>query len=435
MKAPAAIEGIPGLGRGDSCAPRPKDARLRAGTAPGYRPATMQMRRFGLFTASTVVWLLVGCPSDDTGQEGTETGNDSGSGTSADSGSGTGADCVPSDQEVPPLDLSACMADANDYQPTVNGSADDAWPECVNDDGGYTPFEQPGAAARTEAWEMIRSIFAAGTTPEDFTMARTQYALDEGIESRTLRREDIHYPNIDEADQDPMIDFDKQCTIETNVEKYPDRCAGPAKIAPIINAAFVAGQAGEGNPAVHAARIDAAIEWFMYLSVVKEAIFSCPPADYGGDCDAAWGYYNGATERGNPLGFGADVAALSPQSNERIFDGLAAMRCWRDAYAPDADADTTDPLYGYGSAQLDRAATQGVAVILRDRLSQQLACGDDPEASWAYIQVLGQAIIKPAQDADATQAATWEALIANDAPTAEEILAGAAALDALFPCP
>lgn len=400
----------------------------------------MQIRRFGLFAAPTVVWLLAGCPSDDTGQEGSDTANDSGSGSdtsagSADSGSGTGADCVPSDQEVPALDLSACTPDANDYQPTVDGSADDMWPECANDGGGYTPFEQPSSAARTEAWEQIRTIFAAGTAPEDFTAAREQYALDEGIESRTVRREDIHYPNIDEADQDPAIDFDKQCTIASNVENYPDRCAGPAKIAPIINEAFAAGQNGEGNPAVHAARIDAGIEWFMYLSVVKEAIFSCPPADYSGDCDASWGYYNGATERGNPLGFGSDVAAVSPQSNERIFDGIAAMRCWRDAYPADMDADTTDPLFEAGSAQLDRAATEGVAVILRDRLSQQLACGDDPEANWAYIQVLGQAIIKPAQDADTGQAATWEALIASEAPTAEEILAGAAALDALFPCP
>ena len=398
----------------------------------------MHLRRFGLFMACTAGWLLAGCPSgDDTGQDGSETGSH-GSDTSAgsaDSGSGSGgADCTPSDMEAPPLDESGCAAGANDYQPTVNGSADDAWPECANDDGGYTPFEQPGSAARTEAWEQIRTIFAAGTTPEDFTAAREQYALEEGIESRTVRREDIHYPNIDEADQDPMVDFDKQCTIEANVDKYPDRCAGPSKIAPIINDAFAAGQAGEGDPAVHAARIDAAIEWFMYLSVIKEAIFSCPPADYGGDCDAAWGYYNGATDRTNPLGLGADVLAVSSQSNERIFDGIAAMRCWRDAYPADMDADTTDPLYGYGSEQLDRAATHGVAVVLRDRLSQQLACGDDAAANWAWIQVLGQAIIKPAQDADAGQAATWEALLSNDAPTPEDILGGIAALDALFPC-
>jgi hypothetical protein len=385
----------------------------------------------------TSALLLAGCPAgDDTGLEGSETGNDSGtSAGSADSGSGSGGECVPSDMEVPPPDLSGCTPGEDDYQPTVNGSADDAWPECVNDDGGYTPFEPPGAAARTEAWEMIKTIFGGGTTPEDFTAAREQYALDEGIESRTVRREDIHYPNIDEADQDPMVDFDKQCTIESNVMNYPDRCAGPAKIAPLINEAFAAGQAGEGDPAVHAARIDAGIAWFMYLSVLKETSFSCAPADYGGDCDAAWGYYNGATGRTSPLGLGADVLDVSPQSNERIFDGLAAFRCWRDAYPADMDADTSDPLYDNAYAQLDRAANHGVAAILRTRLGQQLTCSADADANWAYIQVLGQAIIKPAQDTDAGRAATWEALLTNAAPTPEDIIAGAAALDALFPCP
>jgi hypothetical protein len=173
----------------------------------------------------------------------------------------------------------------------------------------------------------------------------------------------------------------------------------------------------------------------MYLSVLKETTFSCAPANYGGDCDAAWGYYNGATGRTSPLGLGADVMDVSPQSNERIFDGLAAFRCWRDAYLPEMDADTNDPLYGHAYDQLDRAATHGVAAILRDRLSQQLACGDDAEASWAYIQVLGQAIIKPAEDADAGQAERWKTLIENPAPTPDEILTGAEALDALFPCP
>lgn len=367
------------------------------------------------------------------GQEGSETGN--GSDTGADSGSGGEVVCTPTDMEAPALDLSGCMADANDYQPTVNDSADDMWPTCANDGGGYTPFEQPGSAARTDAWEMIRSIFAGGTAPEDFTAAREQYSLDEGIESRVLRREDVHYPNIDEADQDPMVDFDKQCSIESNVEKYADRCAGPSKIAPIINEAFAAGQAGEGDPAIHVARIDAAIAWFMYLSVIKEATFSCPPSGYGGDCDAAWGYYNGANDRTNPTGYGADVLALSSQTNERIFDGLSAMRCWRDTYPPDMDADTTDPFYGYGRDQLDRANNQGAAVILRDRLVQQLACGDDATANWEWIKVYGRGLEKPAQDIDPANASKLMDLLGTDAPTPEQILDGISALDALFPCP
>lgn len=389
----------------------------------------MQTSRFGFFMGCTAAWLLAGCPGDDSGSSGTDSASDTGS---ADS---TGGDCIPSDAEIPAVDESACTPDANDYTPTINGSADDAWPACANDDGEYHPFEQPGSAARIDAFEMIRTIFAGGLTGADFTAAREQYSLAEGIESRALRREDVHYPNIPEADQDPAVDFDKQCTIDANVMNYPDRCAGPAKIAPIINEAFAMGQTEAGDPAVNAARIDAAIEWFMYLSVIKEATFSCPPADYGGDCDAAWGYYNGATNRASPKGYGADVLAASSLANERVFDGLAAMRCFRDTYPSDMDADTSDPFFTYGSDQLDRANNHAAALVLREHLGQQLACGPDADANWAWVQVFGHALEKPAQDADAGQAATLMALIDDDAPTPEEIQAGVTALDALFPCP
>lgn len=390
----------------------------------------MQRRSIGFLAAWAGVWLLGGCPGDDVGSA--ETGNDSG----GDGSGGTEGDCVPLDAEIPAFDESACMPSATDYTPTVDGSADDVWPACANDDGEYHPFEQPGAAARTEAFAMIRSIFAAGLTPADFTAAREQYALDQGIESRVLRREDVHFPNIPEEDQDEAVSFDQQCTIAENVTRYPDRCAGPAKIAPILNEAFAAGQTERGDPAVHAARIDAAIDWFMYLSVIKEATFSCPRADKGADCDSGWAYYNGATGRTAPLGYGADVLAASPLANERVFDGLAAMRCFRDTYPADMDADTSDPLFGHGSAQLGRANDHAAARVLRVRMGGQLPlCGSEADANWAWVQVFGQGLVKPAQDVDAIQATILEALLANDAPTPEEIQSGVAALDALFPCP
>ena len=403
----------------------------------------MRTEKLGLLVACTAVLLLGGCPGDDTGTDGADSGNDPDTGTgtgtdtgteSVDSGSGTEGECVPG-EALSPVDESGCTPSENDYQPTVNGSADDAWPACDNDDGSYTPLEQPGAAARVEAWMEMRSIFAAGLTPEDFTAAREQYAIDQGIESRVLRREDVRYPEIAEADQDPMVDFDKQCTVGDNVMAYPDRCAGPAKIAPIINDAFAAGQTGEGDPAVHAARIDAAIGWFMYISVIKESTFSCPVAGFEKDCDSGWAYYNGGRGRDEAIGYGGDVLAASSLANERVFDGLAAMRCFRDTYPADMDADTSDPLYEYGRDQLVRANDFAAAQVLRDRLDLQLACSEDADANWAWIQVFGQALVKAAQDVDATQAATLEALLANDAPTPEDIAGGAAALDALFPCP
>jgi hypothetical protein len=373
--------------------------------------------------------LLVGCPDDgeemDTGSE-TEGVETEGGETE------TGGDCTPGEAPAP-LDTSACTPNADDYTPTVNGSADDMWPECTNDDGTYHPEDTPSAAGRTEAHDMIRSIFASGTSPADFTAAREQYALEEGIESRVVRREDVHYPNIPEAEQDPSVDFDKQCTIAANVTNYPDRCAGPAKLAPIINAAFEDGITGTGDPAVNAARIDAALVWFAYLSVMKEPTFSCPGADLSGDCDSGWGYYNGGTQRSGGIGYAEDVTAASPEANERLFDGLSAMRCWRNGYAPEEEADISDPLYVAGYAQLDQANNHAAAVVLRARLVEQLACGADAAANWGWIQVFGQSISKPVEDAG--MASTWNAVIANPAPTPEEIEAGIAALDAMFPCP
>ncbi len=386
-----------------------------------------------------LVWLAVGalastaCGDDSGGDDAADDGGTADGGTADDP---TGGDCMPSEVDIAPLDTSTCMPAATDYTPTINGSADDMWPACANDDGVYHPLDQPGAAARTEAFAMIRSILAADLSPAGFTMAREQYALDQGIESRTVRREDVRYPEIPEADHDPAVDADKQCTVEANVMKYPDRCAGPAKIAPIINDAFMAAQMGEGDPAVHAARIDAAIAWFMYLSVIKESTFSCPLADLGGDCDSGWGYYNGANARGAGIGFAADVIGVSPAADDRIIDGLSAMRCWRDSYPADMDADTSDPLYVAGRDQLDQANNHGAAIVLRDRMEQQLAlCGSEADANWAWVQTFGQGLIKPAQDTDAGHASTLVALLGNDAPMPADIEGGIAALDALFPCP
>ena len=55
--------------------------------------------------------------------------------------SGSGGECVPSDQEVPPLDLSGCAPGANDYQPTVNGSADDSFTYTLAGDDDAIRFD------------------------------------------------------------------------------------------------------------------------------------------------------------------------------------------------------------------------------------------------------------------------------------------------------
>lgn len=379
---------------------------------------------------------LAGCPGDD--GEGNDTGSTGDTG-SVDTG-GSGGTCEPLGGSIDPLDAS-CEPLATDYTPTVDMSADDMWPACVTDDAQYHLVDAtPSSIARVEAYDEILDLLGGeAPTTEDFTNARVVYAQDEGLESRMVRREDLHYPEIPMADWDPGVDPDKQCTVEANIMKYPDRCAGPAKITPLVNDAFAAGQMGEGTPEVHAARIDAAISWFLFLSPYKEC-FTCTLK--AKDCDSCWAYYTGGTNRAGGIGLSARIKALSEDANEAIWDGFSAVRCWRDLYPIEQYPTMEDlpvegqQLFEQGWEQLDNALWHGFALLVRDRLERQLgACGVEAEANWAWVQVAGPVLDFEAQSRDATQAATLAAVWATDPPTVEDIQAAVTAIDALFPCP
>lgn len=379
----------------------------------------------------TLALLISGCPADD--DDGNDTNNDSGS---EEAGSETGA-CEPMTANVPQPNEGACGPLATDYTP----GADDDFPACGNDNGTWTVIleEPPAAATRVEAFETIRMLLRGGTTPspDDFVAARMTYALEEGIESRVVRREDLHYPEIDAADQMAGVDFDKQCSVASNVAKYPDRCVGPAKIAPIINEAFDAGMAGEGDANVHAARLEAAMAWFFYVSSYKEAS-SC--VRFPEDCDAQHGYYDGDRPRESPIGIAKDVNDISPLAHIAIEDGIYGIGCWRDLqrdavlwedFTPDEQQ-----LFLQVHEQQDNALHYGFARIVRDRLEKHpMACGSEADASWAYIQIAGAVLDHEAGERDATNAAILSALWTNDAPTLADIEAGINALDAVFPCP
>ena len=196
-----------------------------------------------------------------------------------------------------------------------------------------------------------------------------------GSSRGSFAREDLHYDPIPMEDWDPMVEDDKQCTVEANVMNYADRCAGPAKISPIINDAFAAGQTGEGNPGVHAARINAAILWFYYLSTYKECQ-TCTNTPK--DCDSCWAYYTGGNQRGGGIGLAGAVRPLSDETHQRVWDGFLAVRCWRDLYPgemyetfedvpPDGQA-----LWERGHEQLDNALHRAFALVIRDKLENQL---------------------------------------------------------------
>lgn len=416
--------------------------------------------RFSPWTAILTLSLVLACKADDpittdsaddsTGQSPTTSDNPTGETGASDETSDTPPVMDCSGLVIAAIDESSCGPLASDYQPRDNESANDMWPQCKAD---KLPYEQvnpgtPGSAARIEAYlEMAKLLWDNPNepTPEDFTAARDQYVIPEGLESRLNRREDLHVDGIPMEEWDPQVDGDKQCTVQALADKYPERCVGPITLKPIVEAAFAAGQSGEGDPRIHAAEIRAAIDWFLWLSVYKEAE-TCGSEDPG-DCDSCWAYYTGLEPMNSGKAFSRGVLDQSQNTHERIWDGIRAVRCWRDLYQdmgeyplfPALDADAIAQ-FELGWEQLDQALHRGVALVVRGHTEEYFnaLCGTGDAyqpAAWTYLQIIGPALQREADARDAGKAATLAALWANPAPTAEEVAEGIAAIDAIFACP
>lgn len=380
--------------------------------------------------------LTLGCDGGST-----EDGADAGAGGEAAGGSGSGGEAAGGNGsgggggspscETPAFteDVSACTPAATDYAPGNPGA--NGWPACVSDSNTWTLSGDgpPAAIARVTAFDSMATKLwkkASAPTPADFLAARDEYSVDEGIASRVGRRQDVSY---DEVPGDDKF----ACAQEGIPEQYPDRCAGPAKIKPIIDDAFVKGADGD-QPIVQAARIEAGLLWFFYLSMTSE-VWTCSFDDIS-DCDAAAGYYTGLTDRDTPKGFATYVAALGPATHQRIWDALFAERCWRDQEDPAAPTLNHPELYELAAAQLQKAALRGQALILRDRIGQiQCSTGEEQTAAIEFVKILGGFIDHQAAGFDAAGAADLKAY--TDSPTADPDAIGAAqaAIDAIFDCP
>ncbi|HEY8376580.1 MAG TPA: hypothetical protein VIK91_08835, partial [Nannocystis sp.] len=348
--------------------------------------------------------------------------------------------------EIPPIDEGSCAPLATDYQPRKNNSADDMWPACVSDSGPYTLVDKtPSTIARIAAYENIADLLWRNPDPtaDDFTAARNEYVLADGLESRVVRRDDLHYPPIPMSEWDPQVDPDKQCTVPALATKYADRCVGPAKLQPLIDGAFADGQSGKGDPRVNAAKIHAGLLWFLYLSVYKEANTCATVAPK--DCDSAWSYYTGGDPIDKGLGMAAEVRAESENTHARIHDGIMAVRCWRDIAQDmgmypllDEVSKEQQDLFYRGWEQLDQALHRGYALVVRAHMQKyvEAACsGEDTAATWAFLATAGPVLNREAEERNAGMAKTLVDLWKSSAPSPEEVVAGIAALDAIFACP
>jgi hypothetical protein len=211
----------------------------------------------------------------------------------------------------------------------------------------------------------------------------------------------------------------------------PDRCAGPARLKPIIDEAFVQGTAGN-EPRAQAARIEAALLFFMHLSMLSE-VWTCS-FDSLTDCDAAMGYYSAEPVPSTTSGASALVARLTPATHLAIYDALLGVRCWRDTDRQ-LPVSRTD-LYQRAAGQLRRASSRGLAGILRERV-RRLSCaqGEERDAARAFVSTLGELFHRQLRAANA--AAADEVRAFTQAPSSDDaaITRAVAALDRIFPCP
>lgn len=273
----------------------------------------------------TLALMLTACGADDP----------------SDTAGGDDGQCVPQEAR----DGGVARPEADPCPPAADDFPGEGWQACISDDGAWhlAGEETPSSAARVAAYEAIAALLWRNDCipgPEEFIEAQGIYGEDGGVGSRVSRRYDARIDKPEGAD----------CKAEDAGERWADYCVGPARIEPRILTAFAKGIAGD-EPSLQAGRIRSGLLWFYWVSTYKEA-FTCATARK--DCDSAWAYYTGGKQASETaLGLGGEVAALHPAIHQAVFDGLLAVRCWRDLDAGEQAGD--DALHARALAQLDRA--------------------------------------------------------------------------------
>lgn len=383
------------------------------------------MRHHKQLLILSMVALLSACGDDAGGEAGS-----GGAGSSADSGTGgsggssgmAGTDaptCQPRNPDEVP-DAMACTPDATDYSPC----ADDDWDACISDDGEYHGIEATiSTVARVEAFEEIAGLLfdpKQDASSDDFLAARLIYQEEEGLDSRVVRRYDPHFDAPDGTD----------CTLPDAPAMEPDYCVGPAKLQPLLLDAFNAGIMGDA-PRAQAARIEGALLWFLYVSTYKESL-TC--TEVAKDCDSAYAYYAGGESARGGIGLSRRVREADPYAHDRAWDGLLAVRCWRDL--DDAEVAEDTALRDRARTQYDRAVLHGVASIVRGAIEQTAdTTGDEQAYHWALAGTLGQALDRAMREDSTTDADALAAELAKVDPADADFDAAASAIDAVFDCP
>ena len=363
-------------------------------------------------------WLLAGCGDDGHEEHEDDTHEDGGH---EDGGQDAGASaCEPRPaSEVP--EAMGCEPRTGDYQPC---SDDDGYAACVSDDGEYHRIQESiSTIGRVQAFENIRELLfdeAEDAAPADFLMARMLYQEDEGLDSRVVRRYDPYFE----------VPAGTDCTQPDVPEMYPDYCVGPGKLQPILLDAFNQGAMGNA-PREQAARIEAALLWFLFSSANKEAL-TCTSAIQ--DCDSAYAYYTGGEEARGGIGLAGYVADVDPYAHDRAWDGLLAVRCWRDL--DDGAMAEDEALRDRARAQYFAALIDGLAAIVKAGLERLAdSTGDEQRYHFAFVTTLGPALLPEAEMRASAAADTLAAELDKDDPADVDTAAAIDAIDEAFDCP
>jgi len=363
--------------------------------------------------------LAAGCGDDDADDHGDHDDHSEEGDAATDAGKDDGGSAPMCKPEVR-TPATACQPNDGDYAPCTA----DGYAACVSDDGEYHRIQESiSTIARVAAFEDIAELLFDATrdaSADAFLDARMLYQEDEGLDSRVVRRYDPY------ADAPAGTD----CAAEGVPEEYPDYCVGPGKLQPILLDAFEKGALGEA-PREQAARIEAALLWFLFVSANKEA-YSCATAI--ADCDSSYAYYAGGEEARGGLGLARYVERVDAYAHDRAWDGLLAVRCWRDL--DDAAMAEDLQLRDRARTQYFTALVDGLAAVLRDRIEQLAdSTGDEQLNHFAFVTTLGPALLPEATRRSSTDASDLAAELQATTPADLDTDAALAALDALFECP
>ncbi|QQR90868.1 MAG: hypothetical protein IPJ88_03805 [Myxococcales bacterium] len=327
----------------------------------------------------------------------------------------------------------------SDFSP----GADDSWPACASADTGiYERFSQSiSTIARVASFETIATLLFDPTkepSSDDFTEARLEYQIDEGLDSRVTRRYDPHF----------IVPQDTNCGSEGTPELYPDYCVGPSHLQPLLLDALNAGIAGQ-DPRQNAARVEAGLLWFLYVSPFKESL-TC--TDKAADCDSSFAYFTGAEnycapddtsctssnldERSdNARGFARYVQSLNQDTYNRAWNGLLAVHCWRENDNVDGVA-TDITRRDLARTQYDRALLRGVVDVLKHRVDLFLsATGNEKLYYWSFIQTLGPVLYPAAQNRSEFNYQILKTELDKTSPDTVDVAALTDALDNFIACP